>query len=84
MDLHMTGRNTICRECGVDGDFYFKVVDANGGYGPRLLPLGWFRGGSFRLRVCGHCGLTDWFVVGADLAKVREKFDRKSNSPGLE
>ena len=73
----MTQRNTICRECGVDGDFYFKTVGANGGYGPTLLPLGWFAGASFRLRVGGNCGLTDWFVVGQNLVKVREKFERK-------
>ena len=80
----MTLRNTICRECGAEGDFYFKTVGANGGYGPRLLPLGFLAGGSFRLRVCGNCGLTDWFVTGTDLAKVREKFDRRSSALGLD
>lgn len=76
----MTVRNHICRECGKEGDFFYKAVRANGGYGPRLLPLGWLYNGTFQLRVCGNCGLTDWFVDGADLAKVREKFDRRRES----
>jgi hypothetical protein len=80
----MTIRSTICRECGADGDFYFKSVDANGGYGPQLLPLGWFSRPKFRLRVCGQCGLADWFVQGPDLPRVREKFQRKQSALGLD
>ena len=79
----MTQRSTICRECGADGDFYFKTVTANGGYGPRLLPLGMFTDASFQLRVCGNCGLTDWFVAAGTLVKVREKFERKSDILGI-
>jgi len=80
----MTLRNTTCRECGADGEFYFKAVDANGGYGPRLLPLGWFSRPKFQLRVCGNCGLTDWFVQGAELARVRERFERKRSVLGVD
>jgi hypothetical protein len=80
----MTTRNLRCRECGVQGDFYFKTVQANGGYGPRLLPLGWFNRGAFELRVCGNCGLTDWFVRGDNLVKVREKFSPTREVLGLE
>jgi hypothetical protein len=29
----------------------------------------------FKIRVCGQCGLTDWFVSSMDLPAVREKFD---------
>ena len=76
----MADRSKVCRECGKD-DFYYKEVEANGGYGPRLLPLGWLRQGSFELRVCGNCGLTDWFVDEYDLPRVREKFGRKRATP---
>jgi hypothetical protein len=76
--------DTTCRECGADGDFYFRIVDANGGYGPQLLPLGWLTRAQFRLRVCGNCGLTDWFVSAANLTKVREKFDRRPSALGLD
>ena len=79
----MTKYHTICRECGADGDFYFKTVSANGSSGPRLLPLGMFTDANFQLRVCGNCGLTDWFVARENLAKVREKFDRKPDSLGI-
>lgn len=45
---------------------------------PSLLPLsvsGWLEGGRYRLRICGQCGLTQWFVVEAFLDKVRERFE---------
>jgi predicted nucleic-acid-binding Zn-ribbon protein len=64
----------VCRNCG-GTEFFHKSVGANGGYGPRLLPLGFFHNAMFRLRVCGQCGLTDWFVSPMDLPAVREKFD---------
>jgi len=79
----MTQRSTICRECGAEGDFYFKTVAANGNSGPRLLPLGMFTDANFQLRVCGNCGLTDWFVAAENLAKVREKFARKPDPLGM-
>lgn len=66
-----------CRNCG-GRDFFSKRVLARGGYGPDLLPVGgFFDVPTFRLRVCGGCGLAEWFVPEPYLAKVRERFDRE-------
>jgi hypothetical protein len=65
--------NTTCRNCG-GTEFYSHEVNAKGYMD--LLPIGYFSGGKFRLRVCGGCGLADWFVPDEYLPKVREKFSR--------
>lgn len=66
--------NTTCRNCG-GKEFYSHEVNAKGHMD--LLPIGYFSGGKFRLRVCGGCGLADWFVSDEYLPKVREKFSRE-------
>ena len=66
--------STTCRNCG-GTEFYSQEVSAKG-YLMDLLPLGFLAGGSFRLRVCGGCGLADWFVPDKFLPKVREKFSQ--------
>ncbi len=66
-----------CTHCGAQ-DHYLKEIPAGGGMSPSLLPLGisgWLEGGRYRLRICGQCGLTQWFVVEAFLDKVRERFE---------
>lgn len=68
-----------CRMCG-KSEFYSKLVDAIGGYGPNLLPIdiGWLgvlQGkAKLRIRVCGGCGHVEWFVPEDLLDKVRESF----------
>ena len=66
-----------CRSCGSQ-ERYSKEVHAAGGYGPNLLPVGWagFGGPRFEIRVCGNCGLVDWFVPQDLLPKVKKKFAR--------
>lgn len=66
-----------CSACGNQNHF-IKEISAGGGVSTNLLPLGfgaWAEGARYRLRICGHCGLTQWFVVEAFLPHVREKFD---------
>jgi predicted nucleic-acid-binding Zn-ribbon protein len=68
--------NRDCRNCGGQ-DHYLTEVNAGGGIFPSVLPLGfsgWLKNPRYRLRVCGTCGLTDWFVVEEFLEAVREKF----------
>ena len=65
-----------CRNCG-GADIYVREVDANGGYGPKLLPLGFFTSPTFRLRVCGSCGLADWFVPAEHLPGIKDCFHRE-------
>jgi hypothetical protein len=45
-----------------------------GGYGPNLLPIGFFSTAKFHIRVCGSCGLVEWFVLAEYLGKVKASF----------
>ena len=66
-----------CGNCG-GRDHYTTEINAGGGIFPSVLPLGlseWLKNPRYRLRVCGTCGLTTWFVVEEFLCAVREKFD---------
>ena len=76
-----------CRNCG-GGDHYLTEVNAGGGIFPSVLPLGfaeWLKNPRYRLRVCGTCGLTEWFVVEEFLRAVREKFiPENSSSPHVD
>ena len=70
-----------CRHCGAL-DHYVTEISTGGGIFPSSLPLGfaeWFKNPRYRLRVCGSCGLTDWFVVEEFLPAVREKFTREES-----
>jgi predicted nucleic-acid-binding Zn-ribbon protein len=62
-----------CRNCG-SPDLYVKEVSAKGGYGPDLLPIGFWANPKFEIHVCGNCGLVEWFVPGRFLAKIKENF----------
>ncbi len=73
----MPTNKKTCRECG-SAEWYAREVDAKGGYGPDLLPLGWFSGAKFRIRVCGSCGLVEWFVPSKLLPDVKERFERET------
>jgi len=69
-------RQLNCSYCGANAHFT-KEISAGGGVSNNLLPLGfvgWAEGPRYRLRICGSCGLTQWFVVDAFLPQVREKF----------
>lgn len=74
--MSMNPNDKTCRNCG-GTELFDKEVDANGGYGPRLLPIGFFSYAMFRIQVCGGCGLVEWFVPTRYLAKVKEKFSSK-------
>jgi hypothetical protein len=70
-----------CRNCG-GADFYFQEVAAQNPYGLNLLPIGGvFSPAQFRIRICGDCGLVDWFVPKESLAAVKNKFRRFSDWP---
>lgn len=66
--------NKPCRNCGA-GEFYSKDVSLWGDLGA-LLPAGFLIPRDVHLRVCGNCGLLDWFVAPSTLAKVKEKFTK--------
>jgi ribosomal protein S27AE len=69
-------KNKSCRNCG-SSEIFSKLVVASDWDNLKLLPIGnWFSPTHFELRVCGSCGLAEWFVPEKHLAKVREKFDR--------
>jgi hypothetical protein len=69
----MNAPSKQCRNCG-GGEFYSQTVDARGDRGLNLLPIGLWINGQFRIRVCGNCGIVDWFVPQELLPKVKEFF----------
>ena len=71
---------TPCRHCG-GTELYSREVDASGGNGPDLLPIGGFLLTAPRLivQVCGQCGLVEWFVPSRLLEQVKKKFQRVWN-----
>ena len=73
--MNMNEKMQSCRICGSD-ELYTREVDATGGGGPDLLPLGAFRWGKFNIVVCGQCGLVEWFVPDDKIERVKEKFER--------
>ncbi len=66
-----------CRNCG-GTERYAREVNGAGGYGPDLLPIGFFTKRTFRIEICGTCGHVEWFVPVRFLPKVRSKFERLS------
>jgi predicted nucleic-acid-binding Zn-ribbon protein len=68
-------KDRACRNCG-SNERYSQEVDARGGEGPNLLPIGFWTWGKLEIRVCGRCGLVDWFVPERFVSKVKEKFTR--------
>jgi predicted nucleic-acid-binding Zn-ribbon protein len=73
----MQSKKKSCRNCG-SVELFAKEVIATGPYGPDLLPIGGiFNLPKFYLRICGGCGLAEWFVPSEYLAKVKEKFPRE-------
>ena len=71
---------STCRNCG-GTERYAKEVNATGGYGPDLLPLGLFTRGKFRIDVCGACGHVEWFVPARFLGRLKDHFDRIPEPP---
>jgi len=71
---HAMKKNKTCRNCE-GSEFYSKDVTLSGFIRP-LLPVGFFSEGAVHLRVCGSCGLLEWFVVPKTLDKVKQKFTK--------
>jgi hypothetical protein len=72
----MDSKMPICRNCG-GGEFYSQDVSLTGQVA-FLLPVGFFSSREVHLRVCGSCGLLEWFVKPSTLEKVKQKFSRDS------
>ncbi|RQP24296.1 hypothetical protein [Piscinibacter terrae] len=66
-------QKAACRHCG-DARFYSHEIHAGGGVAVDRLPAGLLTGAKYKLRVCGTCGLTDWFVPAEYLDGVRSFF----------
>jgi len=60
-----------CPSCG-STQIWVATTDANGGYGPTLLPkLGkMFKPAKFDVHLCGKCGHVSFFVTEATLANL--------------
>ncbi len=73
----MDSKGKPCRNCG-GSEWYAKDVAAESGAGRSLLPLGLFSDPEFHIRVCGNCGLVDWFVPPTFLKEVKDQFERET------
>jgi hypothetical protein len=58
-----------CMNCGSD-EIYVKKVRVWGILHRALFNTAW----RFDMRVCGRCGLTNWFLPQKDLAWVKRNF----------
>ncbi len=67
-----------CRDCGGHA-FYSRNVSLRGYLGA-ILPLGIFAPRDLKLRICGDCGLMDWFVQPSTMEKVKLKLRRSWRS----
>jgi ribosomal protein S27AE len=72
----MDSKNNTCRNCG-GSEFYSRDVSLMGEAGA-FLPVGIFSSRDVHLRVCGSCGLLEWFVAPETLNKVKQKFSKDS------
>ena len=70
----METKNKPCRNCA-STEIYTRVVEFDAAHG--ILPLR-FMSAECRLRVCGGCGLAEWYVTPESMAKVKKKFGRES------
>lgn len=64
-----------CRNCA-GTEFYTQAVTFGGDAGA-ILPVGAFFGAEGRVRVCGACGLAEWFLDPDSLQKAKKKFRRE-------
>ena len=66
-----------CRNCG-STEWYTREAEFAGDAGA-ALPIGvfWLRA-ERRLRVCGGCGMVEWFLTPASLKKVKAEYARES------
>lgn len=85
---HSTSRQVVismktqgCRNCG-SAEIYFKEIPIGSTWCAVLLPIGPRLVGrassmaAYEIRICGVCGLVDWFVPERLLPQVKEKFSR--------
>jgi hypothetical protein len=72
----METKNKPCRNC-VSTEFYTRDVNFTG-HAHAALPVGFWSGAKCRLRICGGCGLAEWFLTPESLEKVKVKFTRES------
>jgi predicted nucleic-acid-binding Zn-ribbon protein len=69
----MNSKVPICGNCG-GSEFYSRDIFLMGEVGA-LLPVGWSPR-DVHVRVCGDCGLLEWFAKSSTLEKVKEKFSK--------
>ena len=62
----------VCRHCGCS-QFYTHEVRSHGA----AIPLGLFMSAEGRVRVCGRCGLVDWFLNEDTLAYIKANYERE-------
>jgi hypothetical protein len=67
------------KTCGNCGSTVFYRREANfDGHAKSALPVGWLSSAKCIVRVCGGCGLIQWFATPETMDGVKEKFERES------
>ncbi|WP_265594886.1 hypothetical protein [Haloferula sp. BvORR071] len=71
----MKAPSKTCRNCGGSG-FYSRMTSFNG-MGNLVMPIG-LRSPECKVRVCGDCGLVEWFASEEYLQMIRENYALES------
>jgi len=72
----MEPKGKTCRNCG--SSVFYSSEASFDGHAKGALPVGWLTPAHCRVRVCGGCGLIDWFVTPNTMEGVKAKFERES------
>jgi hypothetical protein len=69
----MQSKENVCRNCGARR-FYTRDARLD----QSAVPVGIFFTAACRVRVCGACGLVDWFLTSETLDYVRDNYEAES------
>lgn len=65
----------VCSHCG-GSEFYLERANFPADL-RAVMPLPLFKSGECTVRVCGSCGLVQWFLTPQSLAGAKQKFERE-------
>lgn len=73
--MHTNSKTPTCSNCG--GSEFHQRNFSTMGHASALLPVGFFDPREVRLRVCGSCGLMQYFARPRTLEAVKKKFEKE-------
>lgn len=75
MSTEASSAQKLCAHCG-GSEFYLRDA-AFAGHSGFAIPLGFMRAADCVVRVCGGCGMVQWFLKPHSLEVVKRKFERE-------